>query len=113
MSAPSFVDRKTFVVPVTAGNYAPEVITFAASANGSVSPGLLGVTVLVEAAVAAAVIELWLLKVGGDPTLNGSYFLHQTLANGQTVALASYPGAQIRVKSGGTAGNCTINASAD
>lgn len=105
--------RVSFTVPVTSGNYAPERITFAAQNTSCVSPPLLGVTVLEEAKVATATVELWLLKQGGDPTADASYFLYASSVGSATTPLASYPGAQLRVKSGGTAGSHIINASAD
>lgn len=113
MSAPQYRARVTFAVPAGAGSYAPERITFAPSSADVPASGLLGATVLIESAPAAAVVELFLLKVGGDPTVDADYILFKTALTSETVALASYPGAQIRVKSGGTAGNCVVSASAD
>lgn len=110
-----FAIRQSFTVPAGSGQYAPEAITLAqGSAAGAGKPQLLGVTALIEAAIANAVVELWLLKIGGDPTANGDYFFSgKSTTTGDTFPLASWPGAQLRVKSGGTAGNHIVNATAD
>lgn len=103
-----------FTVPAGAGTYAPEITTFAPPVP---LPGFLydydyairGLVANVSQAVATAVIELWLLTPGADPTLNASYAFFSAVANGAALGGASIPlayhvGAQIRVKSGGTAG---------
>ena len=114
MSAPKFYERKTFAVPAGAGAYAPERITFGAPSADVPARGLLGVTVLIESAPTGAEVELWLPKIGAAvPAVDADYFLFQTISASATVALASYPGAQIRVKSGGTAGDCDVSVSAD
>jgi hypothetical protein len=108
-----FATRQTFTVPVTSGQYAPEFITFAPGNTNTVPISLIGVTTLVESNVATAKVELWLLQKGADPTASGSYFLFNSDVGNATIALASYPGAQLRVKSGGTAGSMIVNATAD
>ena len=116
MSALAFASQN-FTVPAGAGSYAPERIQLN-SQNASVKSELVErVTAVVEAVVATAVAELWLLKPGADPTNDANYALYSSIANaaalgGATVELADAPGAQIRVKSGGTAGTVTISASA-
>jgi len=109
-----FESRASFTVPAGAGSYAPERIQLNSQSTAVPSPRLSSVTVLVESAVATAVAELWLLKAGNsaDPTNDANYVLVQTVTNGQTVNLADWRGAQIRVKSGGTAGSQVMSASA-
>ena len=114
--AAQFATRQSFTVPASAGTYAPEVITFA-RANTSTAPvSLVGLTAIVESnAATGATLEVWLLKINGDPSASGDYFLSSlSLASGSaTFPLASYPGVQLRAKSGGTSGAMVINASAD
>lgn len=122
MPAPQFEARTSFTVGAVAGVYATEEIVFAGgvalgSSLGAQSPGLTAVTALVESLGLAvdAVVELWLLKVGGTPGTAGHWFYAQEslTAGAETWPLASYRGAKIRVKSGGTAGTVIINATAD
>lgn len=107
---------KSFTVPAGAGSYAPEFLNLVKPNQDGAFENLLGVTVLVESGVAAAVVELWLLKRGGDPT-NDAHFFNTgksiTASGSETWPLASWDGAQIRVKSGGTAGTLTASATAD
>lgn len=110
----SFAIRQSFAVPVTSGQYAPEVITLAHSTAALTPISLLGVTALIEALVASATVELWLLKIGGNSATSTDYFYAgKSTTTGDTWPLASWPGAQLRVKSGGTAGTCIVNATAD
>lgn len=113
---PQFESRVTFTVPVTSGQYAPERLSLASpsASNAQVSPPLIGVTALIESAPASAAIELWLLKVGAtDPTADANFFLYDSSTASKTWPLASYRGAQLRAKSGGSAGNLVCSASAD
>lgn len=105
-----FESRATFTVPAGSGSYAPERIQLNSQTTGVISPRLSSVAVLVEVAVATAVAELWLLKAGAaaDPTNDANYFLFSTISS-TMLFLPSWRGAQIRVKSGGTAGNLTAS----
>lgn len=113
-SSPSFLSlRASPAVTITSGAYSATKITFPGPVSNAHS-GLLGVTVMFEALVATAVAELWLCSIGSDPTLDASYFFSgQSTTTGATWPLASWPGAQIRFKSGGTAGTIIANATAD
>lgn len=118
MYQPKYKARQSFTVPATNGNYATERISLASPSENAPSPGLLGVTIAPEPGGAAdAVAELWLLQIGGDPTDDGDYFYSgKSVTSGgeaTTIPLASYPGAQIRVKSGGTSGSLVVNVAAD
>jgi hypothetical protein len=106
--------RASFTVPAGAGSYAPERIQFNSQSTAVLSQRLTAVTALVESAVATAVTELWLLKAGisADPSSDANYFLAGTLTNGVQFLLSDWRGAQIRVKSGGTAGSHVVSASA-
>lgn len=108
-----FQTRQAFTVPVTLGVYAPERVVLSSTNTSVISPPLLGVTVLVEAAPASATYELWLLQVNADPTVDGNYLFYDFASAGKTWALASFRGAQIRCKSGGVAGTTTLSVSAD
>lgn len=114
MAAP-FRDRVSPVVPLTAGNYAPEEIIFAGRTSSDVGQhSITGLTVLIEATVAAMVLEIWLLKVNGDPTNAAHYFNSGlTITNGGKVLFAEVEGVKIRAKSGGTAGTAIVNAWAE
>lgn len=108
--------KNTFVVPVTAGQYAPERIQFNSQSAADVQAEIRSVTALVESTVATAVVELWLLKANADPSVDANYVLHGTIVTatgGATVSLAGWRGAQIRVKSGGTAGSMIVSAVAN
>jgi hypothetical protein len=115
-------DRKTFVIPSTSGNYAPERITFgqrgAAQGVAGDAGCFLGITAIAESAPAGASLELWLPKANAN--LNGladdQFFFCKTLvsgAAGETQALASVPAVQLRAKSGGTSGNMPTSAFVD
>lgn len=115
--AARFKARKSFTVPATAGQYAPERITFPSSFGSGLAEdeGLLGISLLIESGGAAgAVAEVWLPKIGATG-VDADYSLAGAgISSGQlTMALASFPGAQVRVKSGGTAGTTTVDATAD
>lgn len=108
--------KTTFVVPVTSGQYAPERIQLNTQSATDVQMEIRSVTALIESTVAAAVVELWLLEASADPALDASYSLYATLATatgGATANLAGWRGAQIRVKSGGTAGSMVVSAVAN
>lgn len=108
--------RVSFAVPATSGSYAPERIAFGEVASGMPEDTFQGVTALVEGSVTAMVVELWLPRIGAThPKLDTDYFNTGKFLNatgGETWALAGYPGAELRIKSGGTAGTAILNASA-
>ena len=117
--------RQVFnLTSTTNGAYAGERITFGVVAAGVREPsGIGGVTVLVETTCAAATLELWLPRLADSTTpastisiTDGDFFYsgHNIVgsANGSfTHPLAAWPGAQIRVKGGGTTGTVTVDAS--
>jgi len=110
------IQRVSFTVPVTSTNYAPERIVLFPLEDSAA--GLLGVQVLIEATVAASTLEMWMLKAGGDPSLDASYFLSSNTVSGATAGstywpMISWPAIQLRAKSGGTSGSLIINAAAD
>lgn len=105
--------QQTFTVPAGAGSYAAEIVRFAPpafSAAAQYDPDYkcTGIVANVVAAVATAVLEIWLCGAGLDPTLDANYAFFSAIANGAAVGganvpLASWVGVQIRAKSGGTA----------
>jgi hypothetical protein len=105
-----------FTVSAVADEYAPERLNLCKLTAAEAYESLIGVTALVEAGVAAAVVELWLLKRGGDPADDAHFFntgKSITASGSETWPLASWDGAQLRVKSGGTAGTLIACATAD
>ena len=112
-----FRGSQVFTVPVGAGTYAPERLTLA-KAGTQVGPvSLISTTCLVSsAAVATAVVELWLLKDGGNPAVDADWYntgKSITASGSDTWPLAGWDSVQYRVKSGGTAGNLSVSATAD
>lgn len=115
--------RATFNVPQVSGNYANERITLGAVGPGTRSVAFQEITALAEGPfVAGAVVELWLRKVAdgseaagsmddSDYTLAGANFSTLTAAGAMRWALSAWPGAQIRVKSGGVSGAQGVSAS--
>jgi len=112
--------RQDFTVPSASGSYAFERLTFGAVPADLPEDSFIGVTCVVESSVATSVVELWLPRISGG-TKHPSTFIDsdyvysgESIASsgGETWALAGYPGAQIRVKSGGTGGTATISATA-
>lgn len=107
-----------FTVPAGAGSYdtalylkPPEYVSGVTNI-----PAVDGVTVLVEAGVATAVVELWCLKAEGDPTNDSDYYFGRTIvtsgaagAGGMGTVDCNWKGIQLRVKSGGTSGTLTIS----
>lgn len=114
MAAP-FRDRVSPVVPAGAGGYAPEEIVFAGRTATDIGQfSITGLTVLIEATVATAVYEIWLLKLNGDPTNAAHYFNSGlTITNSTHVRFAEVEGVKVRSKSGGTGGTAILNAWAE
>jgi hypothetical protein len=114
--AAQYTGTVNFTVPAGAGSYAPETLSLCKSNAAAARDALIGVTALIEQGVATAVVELWLLKRGGDPT-NSAHFFNTgssvTASGSATWPLASWDGAQLRCKSGGTAGTLIASATAD
>ena len=129
--------RQTFNIPNVSGAYANEVIDIAGTAVGQAALLLRGVTALIEVVGGQgpllARVELWLPRApdGGEvgvARVTGDFFYSgQVLAQagvaltvtGEAVSfgsatwtLSKWPGARIRVKSGGYAGVVTVSASA-
>jgi hypothetical protein len=111
-----FDARQSFTVPATAGQYAPERLTLAAAA-GTITPAINAITAVAESAAANSVTEIWLPKSGAAvPPTDADFFVSAfsvTGASADTFALAGVRGAQIRVRSGGTAGTTVVSATAN
>src|SRR3990167_10937093 len=107
---------QTFTVPSTSGSYAPERIAFGEVASGQAIDSFQGVTCIVNGTVATMTVELWLRQFNADhPFIDDDYeYSGKSIGatGGETWALAGFPGAQLRVKSGGTSGTATISATA-
>lgn len=112
-----YLKSTSFTVPAGAGSYDTAVYLKPATyAAGSNVPAVDGVTILVEAGVATAVVELWCLKAGGNPTTDADYYFGRTIltsgasgVGGMGTVDVNWPGIQIRVKSGGTSGTLTLS----
>jgi hypothetical protein len=109
--------RSTFVVPVGAGGYAPEEIflkVLEPSSAGGLYHKIRTLRILIEALIATAVVEVWVLRVGGDPTNAAHWFFsgvsHNAVGLSPLIELAGWAAVKLRVKSGGTAGNMPISA---
>jgi hypothetical protein len=126
-------DRVSGTLPGTAGDYMEQRITFGASMAGSGEKSFMGVTALLEDCPAGAILELWLPKVGDGATLasgrtDADYFFSgravypartavtPTGITGsygyETWSLAGYPGAQLRLRSGGNGGAAAFSGTA-
>ena len=110
--------QQTFTVPAASGSYAFERIAFGEVKAGQAPEMFEGITASVDTTVATMVVELWLGRVGvaGGAHINTDYtYSGQALdaaTGGETFALAGWPCAQIRVKSGGTSGSAVVSATA-
>lgn len=115
--------RKTFAIGSTSGDYASERITFGAVSAGTQDQSFVEVTVLAEAPfVSGAAVELWLPQVmdsslsSPSARADGNYFnsgiTPLQAAGSQRWVFSAWPGAQLRVKSGGVSGSLTLSASA-
>lgn len=122
-------------VPPVAGDYASERITFGPDSTGMPDGSFCGITALIEnGAPALVTVELWLAQVadsqvsGSDRTDLQYHYSGLVLApagvayapTGATASfgsatwpLAGWPGAQLRVKSGGSSGQMYLSATAD
>jgi hypothetical protein len=100
--------QQTFNVPLTAGTYAPEILTL------RMPPGYAWIRARFnrETAVpAGTVCEEWGLKNGGDYLNDADYLPTFSLMTSNAVSVAFGPrtGVQVRLKSGGTAGAVTVH----
>lgn len=111
-----------FTVPGSSGQYASEVyyLTRDGEFSDSPSPTPLRAAVEVQPSIETlptdAVLELDLLKPGGDPTVSGDWLLAQAewtaVGLGSPQALSDWAGIRFRMKSGGTGGAGKAHASA-
>lgn len=120
--------RQVFNVPIIAGNYANERITFGATVAGNIEEQYDEIQALAEGSnnspfITGCTVELWLPRLvdaatpvgsltDSDYTLAGSNLAPLTAAGAIRWDLAMYSGGQIRVKSGGFAGQQAVSASA-
>lgn len=107
--------RITFAVPVTGGQYAPEIL-YCSERNDK--PGramnVSDLSTLVEQLPASAIIVVDLLKADGKADVEVDWVLDvfTYAATGYNLeALAKWKGVRIRAQSGGTAGDAIVSAS--
>lgn len=121
-------------VPVKAGDYAEQRLTFGTAGAGDRERSFMGITALLESAPAGVVLELWLPQVAdgnraADARTDADYYNSgfavypvgtavtptgaQAASYGSaTWSLAGYPGGQLRLKSGGNSGLASFSGSA-
>jgi hypothetical protein len=106
--------RHTFAIPADADEYAPTELMLD---EGAGDRPIYDLSVLVESLPADAVIEVWLLRVGGTAGTEGHWInsgtAYDAVGLGALLMLGAWPGVKLRGKSGGTAGNSIISASWD
>ena len=108
--------QKSFAVPVTAAQYAPEVLYLNGPQDGTKALDILDqLVLLIPAIVATAIVEIDLGRPGiANPGIaDANYYLaaitHNTAGyKGNLLSAGWGGGARIRVKSGGTAGTQVI-----
>jgi hypothetical protein len=108
--------RVSFTVPVGAGIYAPEEIY--CKVEPTAPSGYYSIVsqlrVLIENLIATAVVEIWVLRVGGNAASAGDWFYsgisHNAAGLSALIELASIQGVKLRAKSGGTAGAMLVDA---
>lgn len=112
------MDRvKSFTVPVTSGNYAPEVLYFGPSNDGGdldLEMRVNEASIVIGTLVSGVTIELDLLTPGTDPDTPANWMLavdSWNTAGLQTLLqLAGWHGARLRARSGGSAGTQVVAA---
>jgi hypothetical protein len=125
--------RLDTTVDNNANNYGVADLVIGATADGLAPQSFLGVTVLIESIPQLARVELWLPKVADGSEARASFDIEDYFyaglvccparvsysATGETAsygsaswALAGYPGCLLRVRGGGSAGACSISATA-
>ena len=113
--ASSGQQTKTFTIPAGAGAYASAVIHTRQDQTRGQSDDVSELTLMIESLPAAAAIEVDLLKPGGDPDVAADWLLavqsHNTIGLKAILQLASWRGARVRGKSGGTGGNAVVHCS--
>lgn len=114
--------RVTFNVPVISGDYANERITFSKVGTGTLATTIREVLALIEGAgLTGLTLELWLPRVADasfpdasrtDADYTNSGLTPLSTSGAVRWLIASYPGAQIRAKSGGVQGAVSVSATA-
>ena len=106
---------RTFTIPGGAGSYAPTVIFTRQDQARGQPDDVSELTLMIESLPATAAIEVDLLKPGGDADVAADWLLavqsHNTIGLKPVLQLASWRGARIRGKSGGTAGPAVVHCS--
>jgi hypothetical protein len=111
--------RTSFTVPAGAGGYAPEEV-YLKVLETDTPKGLYqkvrALRILIEALVATAVVEVWILRQGGDPSnaahwfFGGAALSHNVVGLSGLFELAGINAVKLRAKSGGTAGAMPVSA---
>lgn len=105
-----------FTVPAANGTYAPEILY--CNVDNDARTGMDVVSQLSAAVTqlpAGATLEVSILKIGGQPKVDGDWIATGTsyaaVGLGALLGLAAWSGVRLRAKSGGTAGTATVHAS--
>ncbi len=107
--------RITFAIPLTGGQYAPEVL-YCSEKNEKPDRAMnvSDLSLLIESLPAAGIIAVDLLKADGNAKVETDWVLDvftYTSAGHTLEALAKWKGVRIRAQSGGTAGDAIVSAS--
>lgn len=109
--------RVSFTVPAGAGAYAPEELFFKVLENDK-PEGLYRkirqLRLLIENLIATAVVEVWVLRHGGNVNVAGDWFYstlsHNLAGVSALLELAGCTKVKLRAKSGGTGGAMAVSA---
>lgn len=111
--------RTSFTVPGGAGAYAVEEMylkVLETDTPKGLYQKIRQLRILIEALIATAVVEIWILRQGGDPSnaahwfFAGATFSHNAAGLSPLFELAGVNAVKLRVKSGGTGGAMPISA---
>jgi hypothetical protein len=105
--------RVSFVVPITSGQFAPEILYLnPESLVNALMDTVSEMTAFVEALTATATLEVDILKPGGLPQNAADWYLAIKVWNTAGIQalfqLARICGVRVRAKSGGTAGTTIL-----
>jgi hypothetical protein len=105
----------SFTVPAGAGSYAPEVLKLRQQQDRGTGDDVSELTLMVETLPTAALIEVDLLRPGGNLDGGDSHFIlavqsHNAVGLKAILQLAAWKGGRVRAKSGGNAGSSIVHA---
>jgi len=106
--------RHTFAIPAGAGDYAPTELVLD---EGSGDSRVYDCSVLIESLPASSGLEVWLLRVDGDPDEEDDWIasgvVYEEAGLGTLLQLGAWSGVKLRGVSGGTSGSLVASVSWD